>query len=212
MQTINKTEIMRVALYARCSTHDKGQDPELQIVPLRDYCAARRWNIVSEYIDIGQSGAKDRRPELDKLMDAARKRQIDSLVVWKLDRFGRSLKHLVVALDELNSLGVTFISYGENIDLSTPTGKLMFHVIASMAEFEREMIKERVRAGLENAKRKGKRLGRKPIPPMDRDKIIAMFEKDPSLSVRKIARKLGLSSGYVGRVLKDHRINKNVSS
>lgn len=78
-------------------------------------------------------------------MDAARKRQIDSLVVWKLDRFGRNLKHLVVALDELNSLGVTFILYGENIDLSTPTGKLMFHVIASMAEFEREMIKERVR-------------------------------------------------------------------
>ena len=123
---------------------------------------------------------------------AARKRQIDNLVVWKLDRFGRSLKHLVVALDELNSLGVTFISYGENIDLSTPTGKLMFHVIASMAEFEREMIKERVRAGLENAKRKGKKLGRKPIPSMDRDKIIVMFEKDPSLSVRKIARKLGL--------------------
>ena len=86
----------------------------------------------------------------------------------------------------------------------------MFHVIASMAEFEREMIKERVRAGLDNAKRKGKKLGRKPTPPMDRDKIIALIEKDQSLSVRKISRKIGMSSGYVGNVLKEHRINKDV--
>jgi len=209
MQIIKEKKTMRTALYARCSTHDKGQDPEMQLQPLREYCAARGWSIVGEFIDIGQSGAKDRRPQLDEFMDAAKKRQIDSLVVWKLDRFGRSLKHLVIALDELSSLGVAFISYREYIDLSTPTGKLMFHMIAAMAEFEREMIGERVRAGLVNARRKGKKLGRKPVPQMDKDKIIALLEKDSSMSVRKIARKLGMSSGFVGGVLKEYRMNKD---
>jgi len=197
---------MRAALYARCSTHDKGQDPELQLAPLREYCERRGFDIAGQYADNGVSGTKDRRPQLDRLMDVARKRQVDIILVWKLDRFGRSLKQLVTALDELSSLGIGFISYQDNLDLTTPQGRLMFHIIGAMAEFERELIRERVKAGLDNARRKGKRLGRKPIPSIDRDKVVALFEKDASLSVRKIAKKVGMSSGFVGRVLKEHRM------
>jgi len=178
---------VRAALYARCSTHDKGQDPELQLVPLREYCQRRGYTIASEYVDNGVSGSKDRRPQLDRLMDAARKRQIDVVLVWKLDRFGRSLKQLVTALDELSSIGIGFVSYQDNIDLTTAQGRLMFHIIGAMAEFERELIKERVKAGLENARRKGVRLGRKPVPPIDRQKILDAHAEHPDLSVSALA-------------------------
>jgi DNA invertase Pin-like site-specific DNA recombinase len=201
-----KPEGVRAALYARCSTYDKGQDPELQLQPLREYCQRRGFEIAGEYVDNGVSGTKDSRPQLDRLFAAARKRQIDIILVWKLDRFGRSLKQLVTALDELSGLRIGFISYQDNLDLTTPQGRLMFHIIGAMAEFERELIRERVRAGLDNAKRKGKRLGRKPTPPIDRDKIVSLFQNDSSLSVRKIAKKVGLSTGFVGSVLKEHRI------
>jgi DNA invertase Pin-like site-specific DNA recombinase len=203
-------EGLRAALYARCSTHDKGQDPELQLSPLREYCQRRAFTIAGEYVDNGVSGTKDRRPQLDGLMDAARKRQIDIIIVWKLDRFGRSLKQLVTALDELSSLGVGFISYQDNLDLTTAQGRLMFHIIGAMAEFERELIRERVKAGLDNARRKGKKLGRKPVPPIVREKVVALLERDSSLSVRKIAKKIGTSSGFVGKILKKHRMN-NIS-
>ena len=133
---------VRAALYARCSTHDKGQDPELQLVPLREYCQRRGFTIAGEYVDNGISGTKERRPQLDRLFEAARKRQIDVILVWKLDRFGRSLKQLVTALEELSSLGVGFISYQDNLDLTTAQGRLMFHIIGAMAEFERELIRE----------------------------------------------------------------------
>jgi DNA invertase Pin-like site-specific DNA recombinase len=200
-----RKEAIRVALYARCSTHDKGQDPEMQLSPLREYCERRGFTIAGEYVDNGVSGTKDRRPQLDRLIEAAKKRQVDIILVWKLDRFGRSLKQLVTALDELSGLGVGFISYQDSLDLTTAQGRLMFHIIGAMAEFERELIRERVKAGLDNAKIKGKRLGRKPVPPVDRDKVVALFEKDSSLSVRKIARRVGMSSSFVGRVLKERR-------
>lgn len=148
-------EKLRTALYARCSTHDKGQDPDIQLVPLREYCERREFIVTGEFIDNGISGAKDSRPELNRLMEAARKRQIDLIIVWKLDRFGRSLKQLVVALEEISSLGIGFLSYMDNLDLTTPQGRLMFHIIGSMAEFERELTRERVKAGIVNAKRKG---------------------------------------------------------
>jgi putative DNA-invertase from lambdoid prophage Rac len=119
---------------------------------------------------------------------AARKRQIDIIVIWKLDLFGRSLKQLVLALEEL-----------------------MFHIIGAMAEFERELIRERVKAGLDNARRKGKRLGRKSVPPVDRDRIVALFEKDSSLSVRKIAKRVGMSTGFVGRILQEHRMGNSTA-
>lgn len=196
---------MRVAIYARVSTIDKGQDPELQIKPLRAYCEARGWALSDEYIDKGISGSKDKRPELSRLLDAARKRQIDVILVWKLDRFGRSLKHLVTTLEELNGLGISFISYSENIDLSSATGRLMFHIIASMAEFERELIKERVKAGIQNARAKGKRHGRRPLPPVTVRKVIEVYELKPELSVREIAREVNISPASADRIKRDYK-------
>jgi DNA invertase Pin-like site-specific DNA recombinase len=193
--------LTRAAIYARCSTHDKGQDPELQLVPLREYCERRGFSIAGEFIDNGVSGKQERRPQLDRVIQAARKRQIDVVIVWKLDRFGRSLKHLVTALDELNNLGVTFISYQDNLDLSTAQGRLMFHIIGALAEFERELIGERVRAGLDNARRKGKRLGRKPVPPVDLAKITDAHKNNPLLTMRALADKLGMKKSLVHKTL-----------
>jgi DNA invertase Pin-like site-specific DNA recombinase len=200
---MEKGPAVRAALYARCSTHDKGQDPELQLVPLREYCQRRGFVIAGEYVDNGISGTKERRPQLDGLMDAARKRQIDLVIVWKLDRFGRSLKQLVNTLEELSSLGIGFISYQDNLDLTTPQGRLMFHIIGSMAEFERELIRERVKAGLDNARRKGKRIGRKPVAPIEIEKAIQLHREHPLLSIRIIAKKTKLSKSLVGKVLKE---------
>jgi DNA invertase Pin-like site-specific DNA recombinase len=205
MKMERKRETLRATLYARCSTHDKGQDPELQLAPLREYSRRRDFDIIGEFVDNGISGTKDRRPQLDRLIDAARKRQIDIILVWKLDRFGRSLKQLVTALDQLSTLGVGFISYQDNIDLTTAQGRLMFHIIGAMAEFERELIRERVKAGLDNARRKGKRIGRKPVPPVDMAKVISLYKKNPSLSVRAIADALGMNKSTVQETLSDFR-------
>lgn len=202
------TDKKRVALYARVSTSDKGQDPNLQLIPIKEYCKAREWQVAGEYIDIGQSGAKDRRPALDRLLNDARKRKIDCIIVWKLDRWGRSLKNLINSLSELQSLGVAFVSYQENIDMSTPAGKMMFHIIGAMAEFERELIRERVKAGIENARRKGRRFGRKPIPPIDHKKIIDVYLSDKSQSIRNIAKKINMNYGTVNKTLSFFREGK----
>jgi DNA invertase Pin-like site-specific DNA recombinase len=154
------TSTKRVALYARVSTHNGHQDPELQLRELRAFAQARGWTVAGQYVDRGVSGSKDRRPQLDLLMAGAHSRAFDILLVWKLDRFARSLKHLVTAIAEFEALGVQFVSLRDNLDLTTPSGRLMFHVIGAMAEFERALIQERVRAGLRNARAKGKRLGR----------------------------------------------------
>src|SRR3977135_2896451 len=132
----------------------------MQLRDLREYADRRGWLMVEEYIDHGVSGTKASRPALNRLMADAQRRKIDTVLVWKLDRFGRSLRHLVNAIAELESLGVTFISLRDNLDLTTPSGRLMFHVISAMAEFERSLIQERVKAGLRNARAKGQRLGR----------------------------------------------------
>ncbi len=198
-------EKVRAALYARCSTLDKGQDPELQLAPLREYCQRRGLIIAGEYVDNGISGTKDHRPQLDRLFEAARKRQIDLILVWKLDRFGRSLKQLVIALEEISSLGVGFISYQDNLDLTTAQGRLMFHIIGAMAEFERELIRERVKAGIDNARRKGKRIGRKAIPPVDMAKIVDAHKKAPTLSIRKLAGTLGFKKSVVHKTLMSFR-------
>src|SRR5664280_238364 len=150
---------MRIALYARVSTLN-GQHPEMQLSELREYAARRGWTVTGEYVDEGVSGSKESRPELNRLMADAHSRKFDIVLVWKIDRFGRSLKHLVTALADLDAYGVTFASLRDNLDLSTPTGRLMFQIIGAMAEFERSLIQERVRAGLRNARAKGKRLGR----------------------------------------------------
>lgn len=199
---------MKTGIYARVSTTDKGQDPELQLKDLRAYCQAREMSVVGEYVDVGISGGKDRRPELDKLMEMVRKRKLDCVVVWKLDRWGRSVTHLVNSIAELGSLGVSFVSYKENIDLSTSAGKLMFHIISAMAEFERDIIKERVRAGVAHARSKGKQIGRKGLAPVERKKIIDLRQGDPSMSVRTIARKSGQSVGSVHKTLQFLRTGK----
>src|SRR5450755_2498236 len=131
--------IARVALYARVSTLN-GQDPEMQLSELREYASRRGWTITSEYVDQGVSGAKESRPELNRLMADAHRRKFDAVLVWKIDRVGRSLRHLVNALADLDSLGVAFVSLRDNLELTTPSGRLMFQVIGAMAEFERALI------------------------------------------------------------------------
>src|SRR5213594_4556200 len=150
----------RVALYARVSTVNHGQDPEVQLRELREFCQRRRFEIVVEYVDKGISGSRERRPSLDQLMAICRKRLVDAVVVYRYDRFARSLRQLVLALEEFRALGIDFISLHEGVDTSTPNGRLIFGIFASIAEFERELIRDRVRSGLAAAKAKGKRIGR----------------------------------------------------
>jgi DNA invertase Pin-like site-specific DNA recombinase len=132
----------------------------LQVGNLRAYCAARGFELVREYLDAGQSGAKDSRPELNKLMDDARKRQFDSIVVLRFDRFAPSTKHLLSALVEFRSLGIRFVSYQENIDTNSGLGQALFTIVSAVAQLERELIRERVSAGIRDARANGKKLGR----------------------------------------------------
>src|SRR6266404_858768 len=191
---------MKTALYARVSTLDKGQDPQMQLRELREYCQRRGWEIVGEYIDAGISGSKDSRPELNKLMADAHRRKIDAVLVWKLDRFGRFLKHLVNSLAEFESLGIAFISLKESLDLTTPAGRLMFGIISAMAEFERDLIRERVRAGISNRRAKGFRVGRKPIV-LDAGRLATM--RSEGLTIREIALALDCSRSLVHKTLSE---------
>lgn len=186
---------MKAALYARVSTHN-GQDPTMQTREMEEYCQRRGWELVDSYVDTGVSGSKDSRPQLNRLMIDAKHRRFDAVLVWKLDRFGRSLKHLVNALAELEALGIAFVSLKDNLDLATPAGRLMFQIIGAMAEFERSLIQERVRAGLRNAKAKGKRLGR-PRVTVDASEIACLRTHGSSWS--DIRRQTGVSKGSAQR-------------
>ncbi len=187
--------INHVALYARVSTLN-GQDPEMQLSELREYAARRGWTVHGEYVDHGISGSKESRPELNRLTADAHRRAFDAVLVWKIDRYGRSLKHLVNALADLSAYGVAFVSFRDNLDLSTPSGRLMFQIIGAMAEFERSLIQERVRAGLRNARSKGKRFGR---PRVQVDPAsIASLRRD-GLSWSQVCRKLDVSKGTAQR-------------
>jgi DNA invertase Pin-like site-specific DNA recombinase len=181
---------MQAAIYARVSTTD--QTAENQLLELRRYCEARAWSAV-EYVDTGISGSKDRRPALDQLMADARRRKIDAVIVWRLDRFGRNMRHLVTAIEDLHNTGVAFLSLGEGIDTTTPTGRLMLGIMASFAEFEKARIVERVHAGLARAKRQGKRLGR------PRRTVAA--EAASGLTVRQAAALWGCSKSTAARRL-----------
>ncbi len=150
---------MNTAIYARVSTAN-GQDPEMQLRELRQYCQRRGWLVAAEYVDAGISGIKEKRPELDRLLADAHRREFDAVVVWRFDRFARSVSHLLRALETFSSLGIDFVSLSEQVDTSTPAGKLVFTVLGAVAELERSLVVERVRAGLRNARAKGKRLGR----------------------------------------------------
>lgn len=188
----------RVAIYARVSTSKGTQDPEMQLSEAREYAARRGLQITQEYIDTGVSGSRESRPALNHLMADATRRRFDAVLVWKLDRFGRSLKHLVNALAQLDSLGVSFISLHDNLDFSTPSGRLMFQIIGAMAEFERALIQERVRAGLRNAKAKGKRLGR-PRVLVDAAQIAVL--RNEGHSWNEISHATGVSKGTAQRAL-----------
>lgn len=181
---------MRVALYGRVSTLDKGQDVNLQLNELREYSVRRGWKIAGEYVDNGVSGAKESRPELNRLMADAKRRKFDAIAVWKLDRFGRSLKHLVMTLADLESLGIAFVSLRDGFDLSTPSGRLMFQIIGAMGEFERNLIRERVKAGMAHARSKGRKLGRTKLC-VDMNAVAARRANGESL--RTIALDLGVS-------------------
>ena len=176
---------MRAAVYARVSTFD--QEPENQLRELRRYTEARGWQ-ATEFVDRGVSGARESRPALDELVKAARRRRLDTLVVWRLDRLGRNLRHLIMLLDELTALGVGFVSLGEGIDTSTPAGRLQLHILGAIAEFERARIAERVRLGVARAKAQGKRLGR-PKLRVDADLLAAVRDLPNS----EAARQLGVS-------------------
>src|SRR5271168_5634980 len=187
--------IARVALYARVSTLN-GQDPEMQLSELREYAARRGWTISGEYVDTGVSGSKESRPELNRLTADAHRRAFDAVLVWKIDRYGRSLKHLVNALADLCAYNVAFISFRDNLDLSTPSGRLMFQIIGAMAEFERSLIQERVKAGLRNARAEGKKFGR-PRAQVDADRV-ASLRRD-GLSWSQVCRNLNVSKGSAQR-------------
>src|SRR5664279_615049 len=192
---------MNAALYARVSTRDKGQDPEMQLTELREFAAKRGWQVVGEFVDVGVSGSKDSRPQLDAMMRLAKARKLDVIAVWKLDRFGRSLRHLVDALAELKAVGCAFVSLRDNLDLTTPAGRMMFHVIGAMAEFERELIRERVRAGLAHARSKGQKLGRPRVRrERDRDAKAIRRMRGEGQSYGVIAKELGRSKADVYRV------------
>ncbi len=185
------TAVRRAAIYARVSTLD--QEPENQLQELRRYVQARGWTAV-EYVDRGISGAKDRRPALDALVTDARRRRFDALVCWRLDRLGRNLKHLITLLDELQALGIAFVSLAEGIDATTPAGKLQMHILGAIAEFERERIRERVMAGLQRARTQGTRLGRpRSCLPVER------LQRVDGLSLDAGAAQLGVSRSTLKR-------------
>ena len=188
----------RAAIYARVSTKNHGQNSETQLVALREYVVNRGWEIAGEYVDNGISGSKDSRPQLDKLMKDARARKVDAVIVARFDRFARSTRHLITALEEFNNLAVDFISLGESIDTSTPVGKMTFTVLSAVAELERNIIRERVTMGLNRAKKQGVQLGR-PKVIVDRDKVRSLHTAGNS--VRAIAAQLGLTKSTVHSIV-----------
>jgi len=194
---------MRAAIYARVSTLD--QHPENQLTELRRYVEARGWTAV-EHVDRGVSGSRERRPALDQMIADARRRRFDVLVAWRLDRVGRDLKHLVNLLGELDALGISFVSLGEGIDFGTPAGRLQFHILAALAEFEKARLVERVRAGMARAKSQGRVFGRpeKHVP----EAILAPVR---GLPVREAARRLGVSTATAHRWLKGKPVSETLS-
>jgi DNA invertase Pin-like site-specific DNA recombinase len=197
---------MRTVIYARVSTNN-GQDPGLQIRELREYCERRKWELVGEYVDVGISGSKEKRPELDRLMADAHRRKFDVVAVWKFDRFARSVSHLLRALDTFRVLGIEFVSLSESLDTATPAGRMVFTVLGAVAELERSLIVERVKAGLRNARAKGKRIGR-PHVFVDARRIATLRARGDSWPA--IAKQLGVG---VGTAYRAHQaLSRNRSS
>jgi len=188
---------MRVGLYARVST--KSQNPETQLIPLREYTKNRGFLDVTEYVDIGISGSKDRRPALDRLMSDAKARRLDVILVWKFDRFARSVRHLVNALEEFRHLSVQFVSITEQIDTASPLGQALFSIVSAIGQLERDLIRERVKAGLDRARSAGIVLGRRPKE-VNVGQVLNSYEQ--THSIRQTAAACGLSRALVFRTLK----------
>lgn len=195
---------MLAAVYARCSTINAGQDPSMQTRELTEYCQRRGWEVFDLYVDNGVSGRKDSRPALNRLMGDAHARRFDVVVCWRFDRFSRSVSHLCRALETFNALDIQFVSLCEQVDTSTPTGKLVFTILGAVAEGERNIIAERVRSGLKNARAKGKRLGR-PTKSVDVDRIKSL--RASGHSWRTIAGMMKLSIGTVYAAARTPRPN-----
>ncbi|SRR6266567_1882542 len=189
--------VTRIAIYARVSTLN-GQNPEMQLAEIREYAARRGWLVAGEYVDLGVSGSNESRPELNRMIKDAHLCRYDAVVVWKLDRLGRSLKHLVTTIEDLAAYGISFVSLRDNLDLSTPSGRLMMHIIGAMAEFERELIRERVTAGIQAARKRGVRIGR-PKTYVSPDMIREM--RDEGTPWRAIAKRLKIGTGTACRAL-----------
>ena len=187
---------MRIGLYARVSTSD--QHAEIQVHALEQYARARSAEVAGPYVDSGVSGAKDRRPALDRLLEDARRRRIDAVACTKLDRLARSVRHLTALAEELEGLGVDLLVLDQAIDTSTSAGRLLFGVLSCIAQFERDLIRERTRAGLSAARRRGKRLGR---PRVHVPLAQASLLLDRGLSVAAVARELGVSRATLQRCL-----------
>lgn len=190
-----KAQDSRVAIYARVSTNN-GQNVDMQLRELREYCARRCWTAVEEFVDSGVSGAKERRPELDRLMSACRKRSFDAVIVYRYDRFARSLRQLVTALDDFRALGIDFVSLHEGVDTSTANGRLIFGIFATIAEFERELIPERVKSGIAAAKKRGVQVGR---PRIVVDRLGIKRLRDEGATWSEITAQTGVGKGTAQR-------------
>ena len=190
-------EKQKVAIYARVSTSNKGQDLDTQLLPLQRYCKERDREIVETYTDI-MSGSKESRPSLNQLLDDAQAHKFDTVIVFRFDRISRSTKQLIDLLERFRKLNISFISINENIDTTTPVGSMMFTIIAAFAKFERDIISERVRFGIEKAKANGKQIGRKKIA-VDTEKIIDYHCQ--GVSVREISKLCGVSKSKIHRIL-----------
>ena len=190
----------KAAIYARVSTN--GQTTDNQLIELREVASRHDWEIVAEHLDQGISGAKGRekRPELDSLLKAANRREFDIIMAWSVDRLGRSLQHLVGFLDDIHAKGVDLYLHQQNIDTSTPSGKAMFQMAGVFAEFERSMIQERVKAGLERAKKQGKVLGRPRVNATVESRI--RKKRREGKGILKIAKELGVGTSTVQRVVR----------
>ncbi|MBF0467061.1 MAG: recombinase family protein [Nitrospirae bacterium] len=200
-------ENLKVAVYGRVSTTDKGQDVGMQIRELKVFADNRGWEVL-EYVDNGISGLKEKRPAFDKLMADARDGRFQVVLVWKMDRLARSLRHLLNTLNELQMLGIAFVSLKENIDFTSSVGKLMTHILGAFAQFERDIIAERVKSGIANARSKGRQIGRTPKAHSDFDKIIELSGQ--GLSERKIGKVLNLAPSTVYSVIKKQRRQNGV--
>src|SRR5437762_1020664 len=192
----------------KCGSADieRGQNPETQLLPLREYAVNRGFTIIDEYVDVGISGSKDRRPHLDRMMADARQRRFDLVLVWRFDRFARSVRHLILALEEFDAIRIDFISLNESIDTSTPMGRMVFTILGAVGELERSLIRERVQAGVDRAKRQGKRLGR-PTVIVDREKIRQCAAAGHS--IKSLAKEWQIARATVRDILGRSRVAKN---